>query len=438
MVSSGLERGDESTGKRERLIRAEVGLEPVADGFCSPVALVYPIDGSNRLFVVDQIGKIFVISRNRPGKKELFLDISEKIVRLNPNYDERGLLGMAFHPHFSENGRFFLYYTAPLRKGAPKGWNCTSCLTEYRISGDDPDAVDETSERIVLAIDQPRMNHNGGHICFGPDGRLYIPLGDGGGANDRGIGHNPEIGNGQDTNTLLGKILRIDIDRKDGDKEYGIPDDNPFADGGGQPEIYAYGLRNPYHIAFDAGGGHELFTGDVGQHRWEEVDIIIKGGNYGWNIREGMHCFNPDENTGCYVGGSGTGYRGERLIDPILEYPNLSNRTGGIGSAVIGGYVYRGSAIPFLYGNYIFGDYNGKRKTVSGRIFFGIPPLRDGDRWAMDELAIEGRNDLGEYVLAFGQDAELELYLMTSDTGSPTGNTGRVYRLVPPKSVDGT
>jgi len=386
MIHSGHERRENQViEEKGLLIRAEVGLEPVAGGYCSPVALVDPMDGSHRLFIVDQIGKIFVIRRDRSGKKELFLDITDNVVRLNPGYDERGLLGMAFHPQFKENGRFFLYYTAPLRKGAPEGWNCTSHLAEYQMSGDGPDAVDGSSERIILAIDQPRMNHNGGHICFGPDGHLYIPLGDGGGANDRGIGHNPEIGNGQDTGTLLGKILRIDIDRKGGDREYGIPDDNPFVQGGGRAEIYAYGLRNPFHIAFDAEGDHELFTGDAGQHRFEEVDIIIKGGNYGWNIREGMHCFNPDDNTGCYIGDSESGYRGEPLIDPILEYPNLSNRTGGIGSAVIGGYVYRGSDIPFLYGKYIFGDYNGMRKTVSGRIFFGIPPARKKDRWTMDE-----------------------------------------------------
>ncbi|MDI6876090.1 MAG: PQQ-dependent sugar dehydrogenase [Methanomicrobiales archaeon] len=407
------------------LARGAIALEPLAEGFVSPVALADPGDG--RLFIVDQTGKVFVIDPDRPQNRELFLDITDRVVRLNPRYDERGLLGLAFHPRFDRNGRFFVFYTAPLRAGAPPGWNCTSRLAEYRIS-DDPDRADPASERILMAIDKPQANHNGGHICFGPDGYLYIPLGDGGGANDRGAGHNPEIGNGQDTRTPLGKILRIDVDREEGGRAYGIPPDNPFVQGGGLPEIFAYGLRNPYHIAFDAGGDHALFAGDVGQNRWEEVDIIVRGGNYGWNLREGMHCFNPRDGARCYLGDAGEG-----LIDPILEYPNLSNGIGGIGSAVIGGYVYRGSAIPFLRGLYVFGDYTASRAGGAGRIFVGIPPAREGGRWTMDALEVGGRAALGEYVLAFGQDADRELYLLSSEGGSPSGGGGRVYRLVPPE-----
>ncbi len=405
------------------LVRGAIGLELLAERFTSPVALADPGDG--RLFVVDQIGRIYAIHPDRPQQRAVFLDVTERLVRLNPGYDERGLLGLAFHPRFEHNGRFFVFYSAPPRAGAPPGWNCTSRLAEYRVSGD-PDRADAASERLLMAIDKPQPNHNGGHICFGPDGYLYISLGDGGGANDRGAGHNPAIGNGQDTHTPLGKILRIDVDREEGERAYGIPPDNPFVRGGGLPEIFAYGLRNPYHIAFDAGGDRALFTGDVGQNRWEEVDIVVRGGNYGWNIREGMHCFNPHDGARCYLGSAG-----EELIDPILEYPNLSNRMGGIGSAVIGGYVYRGSAIPFLRGRYVFGDYTGSRRAGAGRIFVGIPPAREGGRWTMDALEVDGRVDLGEYVLAFGEDADRELYLLSSEGGGPSDSGGRVYRIVP-------
>jgi hypothetical protein len=290
--------------------------------------------------------------------------------------------------------------------------------------------VDLGSRRILLSVDKPQMNHNGGHIAFGPDGHLYIPLGDGGGENDHGEGHTPDVGNGQDLKTMLGKILRIDVDGRSAGKEYGIPKGNPFVDGEGLPEIFAYGVRNPYHIAFDAGGDHALFAGDAGQIRWEEVDIIVKGGNYGWNIKEGRHCFDPNDNSVDCVGSSNKGYRGEELIDPIIEYRNLSNMSGGTGSVVIGGYVYRGKAIPFLVGRYVFGDLSGRQGKADGRLFVGSPP-DEGGEWVMDALLIEGRRKLGEYLLALGEDSDRELYVLSSDTEGPQGTSGRLYKLVP-------
>jgi glucose/arabinose dehydrogenase len=413
--------------EREALVQAKVGLELVADGFANPVALAASPDGTGRLFVADQVGKVFAIDRE--GSKELFVDVSEEIVDLDPGYDERGLLGLVFHPRFRENGLFYLFFSSPLRDEAPPGWNCTNHLVELRVSDGE---VDMSSRRALLSIDKPQMNHNGGHITFGPDGFLYVPLGDGGGENDKDEGHTPGIGNAQDPEKLLGKILRIDVGSRASGKEYGIPAGNPFANGGGRPEIFAYGLRNPYHIAFDAAGERELFAGDAGQIRWEEVDIVVKGGNYGWNLKEGSHNFNPEDNSTDWLGGRITGFRGEKLIDPIIEYRNLSNMSGGIGSVIIGGYVYRGSSIPFLQGRYVFGDLSGKHGKPDGRLFVGTRPEGSG-AWTMDELYIDERKQMREYLLAFGQDEKNELYVLSSDTEGPSGKFGRVYRLVPPR-----
>ena len=393
-----------------------ISLETVVDGLTNPVAMAYPADGSKRIFIIEQVGRIYLLA----GKeKTLFLDISDEVVDLDPEYDERGLLGMAFHPKFTENSKFYLYYNAPPET---QGWNSVSILAEYKIENDIPSRI-----RTLLKIQQPQMNHNGGHITFGPDGFLYIPLGDGGGQNDRDRGHDPEIGNGQSLETMLGKILRIDVDTRSEDKEYGIPEDNPFVNGGGLPEIFAYGLRNPYHISFDRGTGR-LFAADVGQSRWEEVDIIVKGGNYGWNIREGYHCFDVNDNRAEKDDCPDHGARGEKLIDPIMEYPNASNRRGGIGTAVIGGYVYRGESIPHLQGAYIFGDFSGKSGSPKGKIFIGTEG-EDG-KWKRKEAAIHGRDELGEYILAFGEDANGEVYVMTSKTEGPSDDTGKVQKIV--------
>jgi glucose/arabinose dehydrogenase len=412
------------------MVRAEVGVELISEGYANPVFLTLA-PGRNELFVVDQVGKIFMVDSGKKGVKEIFLDISHDVIDLDPSYDERGLLGLAFHPDFKINRLFYIFYSGPLMDDAPKGWNCTNHLVEYRASSETPWAVDLSSRRVLLSINKPQMNHNGGHIVFGPDGFLYVPLGDGGGQNDKDKGHNKEIGNGQDTMTLLGKILRIDVNNRSDGKEYGIPADNPFVNGGGLPEIFAYGLRNPYHIAFDAEGGHQLFAGDAGQVRWEEVNIIVKGGNYGWNIKEGKHFFNKDENSTSYLAQEET----EGLIDPIINYPNLANNMGGMGSVIIGGYVYRGVALPFLQGRYVFGDFSGTSGKPDGRIYVATPPANEGGSWVMDELAITGMKGekLGEYVLSFGQDGGNELYVLSSRSEGPEGNSGKVFKIVPPK-----
>jgi glucose/arabinose dehydrogenase len=406
-----------------------VGLELVAEGLTSPLALMPSGDGSGRLFILDQIGQIWVMTAAGELADEPFLDIRDRLVVLATDYDERGLLGMAFHPDYAENGRFYVYYSAPLREAAPDDWDHTSHLSEFLVSEDDPDVADLDSERIILQVDQPQSNHDGGQITFGPDGYLYIPLGDGGGANDVGTGHTPELGNAQDTTNLLGSILRIDVD---GGDPYGIPDDNPFSGEQGREEIYAYGFRNPYRIAFDAGGDRQLFVGDAGQNLWEEVDIVTLGGNYGWHIKEGTHCFDPQTPNTSPAECPDHGPRDEPLIDPIIEYQN-ANAPGGLGVVVVGGLVYRGRAMPDLQGHYIFGDWSTDWGRPAGVLFVARPPETPGELWAFEELSVHSHENgrLGSFLLSFGQDADQELYVLTSDTAGPAGHTGQVYKMVP-------
>jgi glucose/arabinose dehydrogenase len=403
----------------------EVGIELIADGFTSPLGFISSGDGTGRMFIVDQIGVIHVME-NGTVLDEHFLDIRDSIVGLRESFDERGLLSLAFHPNFAENGRFFVHFSAPLREGGPEGWDHTGTVTEFRVDETNSNRANPDSKRIILEIDQPQFNHNGGHIAFGPDNFLYIPLGDGGGANDVGRGH-PDIGNGQDPSTLLGSILRIDID---GGDPYAIPADNPFIDDSdAMDEIFAYGFRNPYHISFDNAGEGTLFAIDVGQDLWEEVNIVTMGNNYGWNIREGKHCFDPDNPTEPPDECPETGTRGEDLTDPIFEYRNA--RHDGIGIAIVGGYVYRGEALNELRGNYIFADWSRGFDPGDGSLFSAS---ETDDGWDINELEIttgSGDGRLGRYILAIGEDADGELYLLTTGMPGPAGNTGEIYRIVP-------
>ncbi|MBT9146119.1 MAG: Quinoprotein glucose dehydrogenase B [candidate division WS2 bacterium] len=385
---------DEEVDVEEQVIG--VGIELIAEGFTSPVGFVSANDGTGRMFLIDQIGLIKIIDEDGEVLEDNFLDVREKMVELREGFDERGLLGLAFHPEFTSNGRFFVHYSAPLREGAPEGWDHTGVIAEFRVSEDNPNVANIDSEKIIIQIDQPQFNHNGGHLAFGPDGYLYIPLGDGGGANDVGLGH-PEIGNGQDTSNSLGSILRIDID---GEGTYSIPQDNPFVGSeDGLDEIFAYGFRNPYHISFDRGGSNELFVADVGQDLWEEVNIVTRGGNYGWNIREGMHCFDPETPADSPSDCPTVGAKGEGLINPILQYRNA--RHDGIGIAIVGGYVYRGQLIRGLIGQYVFADWSRAFGAGDGSLFTA---RKENDRWEFNELEIlNGVNGrLGLFVKGVG------------------------------------
>jgi glucose/arabinose dehydrogenase len=411
----------------------------------SPVALVSAGDGSGRLFVVDQVGLIRVLGPDGRLEPEPFLDVRSRMVPLMPEFDERGLLGLAFHPRYASNGRFFVYYSAPLRAGAPAGFDHTARISEFRVSAADADRADPGSERVVLEVDEPQFNHNGGTLLFGPlDGYLYISLGDGGGADDVGLGHVEDWyaanagGNGQDIQqNLLGGILRIDVDSG---VPYVIPTDNPFAAtpgcADGCDETWAYGFRNPYRMSFDLGGNRDLFVGDAGQELWEEVSIAVKGGNFGWNVNEGTHCFsteNPDESLAECPDAVGAGHprAGEPLIDPVIEYAN-HHQPGGLGAAVVGGHVYRGRALPQFVGRYVFGDWSLEFEEPDGSLFVAMH--RKSGQWKMQQLRIAtsptGRLD--HYLLGFGQDPAGEIYVLTTDQTGPIGTTGQVFKLVRP------
>ena len=348
--------------------------------FARPVDLQHPGDGTDRIFVVEQAGVIKVFENNAgAATAATFLDITG---RVNDSGNEEGLLGLAFHPDYKNNGYFYVNYTAisPRR----------TVIARYRVNASNPNLADPNSEFILLTFNQPFENHNGGQIAFGPDGYLYIATGDGGSGGD------PQ-GNGQNLQTLLGKILRIDVNTISAGRNYGIPSTNPFAGNtaGNREEIYAYGLRNPWRMSFDP-VTKWLWAGDVGQGRREEIDIIENGKNYGWNRMEGSLC---------YPSGSPCDLPG--LTKPIAEY----DRT--LGASVTGGYVYRSNKVPELAGAYIYADY------VSGRIW----SLRyDGVNPASNVLLL----DTNLFIASFGVDKNLELYICAFD--------GRIYRFRPTAS----
>ena len=342
--------------------------------FDRPVCLTQAGDGSERLFLVEQAGKIHVFQDGRDTPQTaMFLDLRSKTGIFS---EEEGLLCMAFHPRFKENGRFYVYYCVE----EPRH----TVLSEFRVSKTDPNRAVLASERVLLEISQPYSNHKGSTVVFGPDGYLYMSLGDGG---DGGDPH----GNGQNLRALLGKILRIDVDRPSANLPYGIPQDNPFVGHaeGVRGEIWAYGLRNVWRMSFDRKTG-ELWAGDVGQDRWEEIDVIQKGGNYGWNIREGKHPF------------KGHAPRDVELIDPILDYGHRD------GMSVTGGYVYRGRKFPQLEGVYVYADY--VLGTIWGLLYEKGKITRRG------VLAHQPRN-----ISSFAERPDGELLVLAFD--------GRIYEL---------
>lgn len=412
---------------RERSVPS-VRLVPVVGGLVAPTSMTIAPDGT--MVVLDQPG---VAYRVDDGDAVLFADLRDRVIEVGANYDERGLLGMAFHPDYPRDRRVFVYYSAPLGDEGPKQYDHTNVLSSF-VVGDDG-LLDPATEKRLLAIDWPAANHNGGMLAFGPDRMLYSTLGDGGHRNDVGIGH-PPLGNGQDRETLMGSILRIDPDAGD---PYGIPPDNPFAgEVPGRDEIWAYGLRNAYAFAFDPETGR-LFAGDVGQNLMEEVDIIEKGGNYGWNIKEGSLCFDRDNAHRPAAQCSDEGAHGEPLIAPIMTYtlPNtvVSDRSEVHGLSVIGGRIYRGRAIPELQGDYVFGDWTTTFDEPRGKLLLG----RQSDAgWSLQILPVEGStsNHIGRFVRGFGQDASGEVYVLTSRRPGPSGRTGEVLRIAPAR-VDG-
>lgn len=348
-----------------------------------PIIITHPGDGTNRVVVAMQQGQIHIIPNNSKAEKsKIFLDISSK-ARYIDKENEEGLLGLAFHPDYKKNGEFFAYYTV---KHTPH----LCLISRFKVSKDNPDQADSAYEEVLLQIPHPFWNHKGGTLAFGPDGYLYCAIGDGGDGND-------PYNNGQNLGTLLGKIIRIDVNKKDTGMKYSIPKDNPFVGQKAAPEIFAYGLRNVWRMAFDKTTGN-LWAADVGQNLWEEINIVKKGGNYGWALREGAHPFGNYESKSA-----------QTLIDPIYEYDHR------VGKSITGGFVYRGKMIPELQGHYLYADY------ISGKVY---------------ALNYDNKTSkvLGNYsipspmfpIITFGEDEEGEAYFAVV-----TGNGKGIYKLLP-------
>jgi len=414
----------------------QLDLQLVASNFVSPIGVVPIPDNTGRLVVIDQVGKLYIIDAAGTTLATPFLDVTSRMVTLNPNFDERGLLGVAFHPNYSTNGRLFVYYNAPPRAGGPTPtttWNNLARFSEFRVSASNPNLVDMSSERVFLEIDDPQSNHNGGTLIFGTDGYLYISIGDGGRANDTGPGHVEDWylvnagGNGQDIEqNLWGSILRLDMDSG---LPYGIPADNPLVGKPGFDEIYAYGFRNPYRMSFDMQGGNKLYVGDAGQVLYEEVSVVVKGGNYGWNVKEGTHCFNAASPLTTFPECPGADNFGNPLIDPVIEMLNAQNPAPGVKTlTVIGGHVYRGN-IPTLNGKYVFGSFSRSFAAPQGEIFVAQPA--GPGLWPFSELSFASYTDhLGQFVKGFGQDLGGEIYVATSTSVGPSGTSGKIYKIV--------
>ncbi|MBC7922527.1 MAG: PQQ-dependent sugar dehydrogenase [Ferruginibacter sp.] len=338
--------------------------------FDQPVEFVNPDDGTNRVFVIAQKGVIHTFPQKGATTAKVFLDLTNGVV----SGGERGLLGLAFHPNFKQNGYFYVNYT----RGKP----LETVIARFQVSKTDPNRADPASQLILLTYAQPFDNHNGGKVAFGKDGYLYISAGDGGSGGD-------PHSNGQNLKALLGKIMRIDVDKKEGKLNYGIPKDNPFKGNkeGNRQEIYAYGLRNVWKFSFDAQNG-QLWAGDVGQNEREEIDTIVNGGNYGWKIMEGKECFKSKE---CSR---------DNLKQPVIEYLHST----GDGQSVTGGFVYRGKQMPTLAGSYVYGDY------LSGKVW-ALKKQPSGQ--VSNELIL----DYDGLISSFGEDKDKELYICSYSDG---------------------
>ena len=418
-----------------------VRLERVAAGLTAPTDLASP--GGEALYVTDQSGIVFRIEDGRP---EPFLDLQDRVIDVSGEFSERGLLGLAFHPEFADNGRMFVRYSR-YGRSLPEGMSHVEQLSEFVVTDG---VADPESETHVLTLEQPFIVHNSGNVLFGPDGYLYVTTGDGGGPYEERPSDWYEEnvgGRGQNTTAdLLGGVLRIDVD---GGDPYAVPPDNPLVGTEGhRDEYYAWGLRNPWGSSFD---GEDLYVADVGQVSYESVNLVEKGGNYGWNVKEGTHCYDTEDGRNppaeCPDATPETVRGGEPLRDPIVEYPHEYDGTR-YGSAVVGGYVYRGDEVPALDGTYVFADWSKRpHEATDGALYAATPPGADDeprhpyneqrDLWQLRELAVEGPGDVGEegnlnrYVSSLGRVGD-DIYVLTTDTTAVEGETAAVYRIAAP------
>ncbi len=471
------DRNDEEKEKEKETIFAPIApltglslkLKLVTDGLVAPLKGQIAPGEPGRLYVVNQGGELIAVDLTT-GNKTLFLNVASRMVDLGVQgpgtFDERGFLGVAFHPAYRTNGKFYTYTSEKFLGAAPSfpttlpagtEPNHQNVIAEWHANTPGDPSAGATFVRELMRVDWPQFNHNAGDITFGPDGKLYIPMGDGGGADDedgdQSINPAPGVvghpgGNAQNLKVPLGKILRIDVDGKDSaNGQYGIPGDNPFvAAPGAVKEIWAYGLRNPYRMSFDSVSG-ALIAGDVGQNDLEEVDVIVKGGNYGWNHKEGHRCFVPKGVAKGEASNTCPASLATGLIDPIAAYD-----TEAEGESAIGGFVYRGSAFPALKGHYVFGDYTRIFQFPSGpdnygRLFYLAEDNLDGGLHTIkefkglpEEAARLGLIDTARApakfpqsiaVQGWAQDETGEIYVLGNRTGRAVGTGGFILKLEP-------
>jgi glucose/arabinose dehydrogenase len=420
-----------------------VELAQVASGLTAPGALVSANDGTGRLFIVQQTGQVLILKSGVVSPTP-FLNVASRMVVLNAGYDERGLLGFAFHPDFNNSSaagyrKIYTYTSEPTVSGAAdftvtsgSGFNNQAVVAEWQVAANNPDIIDPATRREIMRMDHPQSNHDAGDLHFRPADRyLYIATGDGGSGNDVGSGHTPNIGNGQDRSNVLGKFLRIDplapsltplsADPISGNGKYRVPATNPFIGQAGiVPEIYNYGLRNPYRFSFDA-QTNQMIIAEVGQGNIEELDLGAAGANYGWNRKEGSKLFNPA--TGSV---SDDPNPDPNLTNPFAEYSHTD------GSAVIGGFIYRGALLPALAGQYVFGEFSANN---NGRLFY--TSVSNG---VIRELRL-GATDapLGAFLKGIGLDNKGELYALADTNSGPsvTMPGGSVYKIttIPPTTA---
>ncbi|XP_023684566.2 HHIP-like protein 1 [Paramormyrops kingsleyae] len=390
-------------------------VEEVANGLRNPLAMVHANDGTHRFFVAEQVGLVWAYLPDRSRLEKPFLNITKTVLTSRWEGDERGFLGLTFHPYFKYNGKLYVYYSVKV------GRQERIRISQFRISSSDMNVVDHNSERVILEIDEPASNHNGGQVLFADDGYLYIFTGDGGMAGDP-FG---KFGNSQNKSTLLGKVLRVDVDHNDRGPPYKIPSDNPFLrEPGARPEVYAYGVRNMWRCSVDRGdpttkeGKGRIFCGDVGQNKYEEVDIIESGKNYGWRAKEGFSCYDKKLCANSSLDD----------VLPIFAYPHK------LGKSVTGGYVYRGCENPNLNGMYVFGDF------MSGRMM-ALQENKVTNQWDDHEIcmgqgltcAFPGLiNNYYQYIISFAEDEAGELYFMSTGVPSAASPSGVVYKLIDP------